>query len=74
MCLTGRLTNSLLRCLSKTKDKIARDDLIESDDLTEGVIVQDGGSIDVGEGDQVPDDVGQDVSRRPDLHQVTLLL
>ena len=52
---------------------VERDDVV-SEDLTEGVIVEDGGCVDVSEGGEVPDDVGQDVSRRPYLHQVTLLL
>ena len=51
---------------------IARDDVV-SDDLTEGVIIEDGRSVDVGKVRQVPHDVGQDVSRGPDLHQVALL-
>ena len=63
-----------MKCLSKTKDIIAPYDEVVNDDFTEGVVVQEGGSVDVGEGDQVPDDVGQDVSRRPHLHQVTLLV
>ena len=51
---------------------IGRDDVV-SEDLTEGVIVQDGGCVDVSEGGEVPDDVGQDVSRGPHLHQETFL-
>ena len=68
----GRLTKSLLKCLSRTEDMIGRDDVV-SEDLTEGVIVQDGGCVDVSEGGEVPDDVGQDVSRGPHLHQETFL-
>ena len=41
--------------------------------LTEGVVVEDGGRVDLCEVGQVRQDARQDVSWRPHLHQVVLL-
>ena len=51
---------------------IASDDVV-SVDLTEGVIIEDCGCVDAGEGCQVPDNVGQDITRGPHLDQVVPL-
>ena len=53
--------------LEKVRDQIARDHPLTAQ-LTEGVVVEDGGGVHVGDVGQVGDDAGQDVGRGPHLH------